>query len=153
MLCLAFFFFFGFGLTSRHWYPVTAPGALKENFAFAAGFFVALARAFFFGCLAWVISALVIFVPFGGPKVAVTVLSASIVTWQVAVPVQAPVKPANPVPGAGSARSIWTWLSGKRRLQLAPGQTIPPGPPTVPAPAPASATVSVREGPTSANDV
>ena len=71
--------FFGLGLTSRHWYPVRAPGAQKEKFAFAAGFPLA-PRLRFFPCCDFRPGD---FVPFGGPKVAVTVLSPSIVTWQV----------------------------------------------------------------------
>ena len=60
-----------------------------------------LALPFFFGFFPWVILAWVIFVPVGGPKVAVTVLSASILTWQGAVPVQAPVKPGETGAGRG----------------------------------------------------
>ena len=57
---------------------MTAPGVENDNLALAVGF--ALAFAPFLRFLPCLIFALVIFVPVGGPKVAVTVWSASIFT-------------------------------------------------------------------------
>src|SRR3954452_19225699 len=71
--------FFGFGLTSMHWKPVIAPGALNLNVAL-----------FFFES----ILALSILVPVGTPKVAVTVWSVSSLAWQIPVPVHGPENPA-----------------------------------------------------------
>src|SRR4051794_29593158 len=108
-----------------HWYPLTTPGVVNEMVAPAVGFAPPLTP--FFPCLTF---ARVIRVPFGGPKVAVTVRSPSILTWQGPVPAQGPVNPAKPLPGTASARRISTWLSGKSPAQPTAGQTIPFGPPT-----------------------
>ena len=86
-------FDFGLGLANRHWNPVTAPGASKENVAF-------FRRALIF--------AFVIFVPLGLPKVAVTVWSLDIAAWQTPVPVQGPEKPAKSPGIAGLPRRIAT---------------------------------------------
>jgi hypothetical protein len=77
-------------------------------------------------------------------KVAVTDFAASIVTWHVPVPMQAPLQPEKTDPDAGVAVSVTAVLVVKLNAQLDP-QSMPAGADvTVPDPAPAFATVSAK---------
>src|SRR2546427_10179912 len=59
-------------------------------------------------------------------KVAVTVLSASIVTWQAPVPLHASPQPPKVYPAPGAAVRLTLVWSRKSSLQSAP-QSMPPG--------------------------
>ncbi|MCE7985929.1 MAG: hypothetical protein DYG89_32525 [Caldilinea sp. CFX5] len=76
-------------------------------------------------------------------KVAVTLLAASIVTWQVLpLPAHAPLQPPKREPAVGVAVRVTTVLGTKAALQVVP-QSIPTGLlVTVPLPLPALLTVS-----------
>jgi hypothetical protein len=76
-------------------------------------------------------------------KVAVAFWAWLIVTWQVPVPLQAPLQPPNVEPPVGVGVRVTTVLKAKLALQV-PGQLIPLGEElTVPAPLPVTATVRV----------
>jgi len=76
--------------------------------------------------------------------VAVTVRAAVIATVQVAVPVQAPLQPANTEPAAGAAVSVTDAPLLNAKLHSVP-QLIPAGDEvTVPVPLPARVTVAVN---------
>jgi hypothetical protein len=77
-------------------------------------------------------------------NVAVTVRAAVIATVQVAVPVQAPLQPANTEPAAGAAVSVTDAPLLNAKLHSVP-QLIPAGDEvTVPVPLPARVTVAVN---------
>jgi hypothetical protein len=79
-------------------------------------------------------------------KVAVTVLSASMVTVQVPVPLQAPLQPAKVEPVAGVGVKVTTAPLVKSAEHVGP-QSIPDGLlVTVPCPEPVLFTVRVKRG-------
>jgi hypothetical protein len=79
-------------------------------------------------------------------NVAVTVLSASIVTWHAAAPEQSPDQPVNVEPEAGLAVSV-TWVPGWNCAEQVEPQFTPDGlDVTVPLPVPAFVTVKAKVG-------
>ena len=79
-------------------------------------------------------------------KCAVTLCATVSSTWQIPVPLQAPLQPVKRGPAAEAAVSVTTVPSSKSLLQVAPQVTPAGALVTVPVPVPAVATVSVRAG-------
>ncbi len=80
----------------------------------------------------------------GAVNAALTVFAASMVTWQVPVPEQAPVQPVNVELVSGFAVNVTRVLTAKSKEQVAP-QLMPAGLlETVPEPVPLFVTVKVK---------